>query len=434
MPEAIAVTGVIEGTTYTRCDICHSGNEVEFSVYMQRASSSNKAVTLANDNVANNDYVGYVGGSSAGTAITAGIAGLVLSNNPTFSRDQIINRMIQSSSEYPNKDSAFGWGTIDVCAAVDSTLSLPCSSSIGNTVSMQINTITFPPVSDGFGDPELVLKIGGKSYYFNVPSSGATGNPNAYIDDTVCDNVPILVDLGTTVCGTASVDITLETHEDDGPLSECDFNSGDDDQVISTETVFLNQNTFTQSTPNGNWVFSYSLTCVPTLVAGLTSNLPLCSGETLLLTATPTGQSSYTFFLDDNNNELLDVGEELQIGSIETYTSSTFSNGDHLGIEVTDANGCTSYSFVTLQTINYSGPNTLIGSEDGIADYETNDTIMSTQLIALNAVVDYDAGQQICLEPGFEVEQGAIFTAFIDGCNGGAGGENLVEDKELEEN
>ena len=433
MPEANAVTGVIEGTNFTRCDICHSGNEVEFSVYMQRSATSNKAVTLANDNVANNNYVGYVGGSSSGTAITAGIAGLILSNNPTFSKDEIINRMIQTSSEYPNKDSAFGWGTIDVCAAVDSTLSLPCSSSIGNTVSMQINTISFPPVSDGFGDPELVLKIGGKSYYFNVPSSGATGNPNAYVDDTVCDNVPIIVDLGTTACGTTSVDITLETHEDDGALSECDFNSGDDDQVISTETVFLNQNTFTQSTPNGNWVFSYSLTCVPTLVAGLTSNLPLCSGETLSLTASPAGEDNYNFFLDTNNNDLLDAGESLQNGITETYATNSFSNGDQIGIEVSDANGCTSYSFVTVQIINYTGPNTLLGIENGIVDYETNDTIMSTQLIAPSAIVDYDAAKQICLEPGFEVEQGAIFTAFIDGCNDGGGGENINEKEELEE-
>ncbi len=425
MPEANAVTGVIEGTNFTRCDICHSGNEVEFCMYMERTSSGNKAVTLSDDNVANNNYVGYVGGSSAATAITSGIAALIISNNPTFSKDEVLNRMIQTSSEYPNKDSDFGWGTIDVCAAVDSTLSLPCSSSIGNSVTMQINTITFPAVDDGFGDPELILKLDGKSYYFEVPNSGATGNPNAYINSTVCDNVPIIVDFGNTTCGTASVDIEVETHEDDGAFSECDFNSGDDDQVISTETVFLNANTFTQSTPNGDWVFTYSLTCVPTLVAGLSSNLPLCTGETLQLTATPSGETNYTFFLDANSNQLLDAGETLQAGTSETYTTTSFAQDDVIGIEVTDTNGCTSYSFVTVQIINYTGPNTLLGTETGIADYETNDIITSLQIIDASAIVDYDAAQQICMEPGFEVVQGAIFTAFIDGCNGGLGGENI---------
>ena len=434
MPEANAVTGVIEGTTYTRCDICHSGNEVEFCVYMQRAGTANKAVTLTNDNAANNNYIGYVGGSSSGTAIMAGIAGLIKSNHPTFSKDQILNRMIQTSSEYPNKDSAYGWGTIDVSAAVDSTLSLPCSSSISSAVSMQINTITFPPVNDGIGDPELVLKIGGNSFYFNVPNSGATGNPNAYIDDTVCDNVPIIVDLGNTVCGTMSLDVSIETHEDDGLASECDFNAGDDFQVISTETIFLNQNSFTQTTPNGDWIFSYSLTCVPLLVAGLTSNSPLCSSETLNLTASPSGETNYTFFLDSNNNGLFDAGEVLQSGTTETYSTGTYTDGDQIGIEVSDSNGCTSYSFITVQTINYIGTNSLLGIESGIADYETNDTIVSSQLIESGAVVDYDAGIQICLTNGFEIEQGAIFTAFIDGCNDGAGGENLDDGQKATEN
>lgn len=425
MPEAIAVTGVIEGSDFQRCNNCHSGNEVQFCVYMERSASGNTAVTNTNDNAANNDYRGYVGGSSSSTAITAGIAGLIFSNNPSFTKDQVLNKMIQTSSRYPNKDSQYGWGTIDVCQAVDTTLSLPCSSAISNSVTMEINTITFPPVSDGVGDPELVLKIGGQSYYFNVPSSGATSNPNTYIDPTVCDNVPIIVDLGNTACNVGSVDIVVETHEDDGAFSECDFNSGDDDQVISTETINFSTNTFTQSTPNGDWVFTYSLSCAPTLVAGLSSNLPLCSGEAVTFTASPSGEVNYTFFLDANTNGQLDTGETVQSGTTESFTSTTLPAGTEVGIEVTDSNGCTNLSFVTVQYINFTGTNALVGTETGIADYETNDAIESTQTIDATAVVDYDAVQQICLDAGFEVAQGAIFSAFLDGCNGGLGGENV---------
>jgi len=424
MPEAIAVTGVIEGTNFEKCDICHSGNEVEFSVFMERSASGNKAVTLANDNAANNNYKGYVGGSSSSTAIMAGIAGLIKSNNPNFTKDQIINRLIQSASNYPVKDSDFGWGTIDVCAAVDSTLSLPCSSTIGNTVMMEITSISFPPVGDGFGDPELVLKIGGKSYYFNVPSTGASSNPNAFIDPTVCDNIPIIIDLGTTVCGTSSIDITVETHEDDGTSSECDFGSGDDDQVITTETVNFSSNAFSQATPNGDWIFTYSLSCAPTLIAGLGSNLPLCSGEVAVFTATPSGESNYNFFKDMNLNGQLDAGESLQNGNLENFSSMNLIQNDVIGIEVADVNGCTSYSYTTVQIINFTNLNALTGTELSIADYETNDTIQSTQLIKPSATVDYDAAKQICLGPGFEVESGAVFSAFIDGCNGGLGGEN----------
>jgi len=65
----------------------------------------------------------------------------------------------------------------------------------------------------------------------------------------------------------------------------------------------------------------------------------------------------------------------------------------------------------------------LTGMETGVADYE-GITIESTQLIVNGASVDYDVTDLISLEPGFEVELGAIFEAFFDGCNNGSGGSN----------
>lgn len=432
MPEAVAVTGVIEGSNFQRCSNCHSGDEVEFSVFMERSGSGNNAVCNTNDNASNNDYRGYVGGSSASTAIMAGIAALVYSNNPTFTKDQILNKLITASSNYPNKDGDYGWGTIDVMQAVDTSSNTFCSSTASNDITMEINAITFPAVDDGVGDPELVLKIGGKSYFFVVPNTGSSSNPNTYIDDTVCDNVLINVDLGTVTCGTSSVTLSVETHEDDGLSSECDFNFGDDFQTISTETINLNASSFTQSTTNGDWIFHYSLVCSPTLVAQLSSTLPACTGESVTFTASPSGETNYDFFLDANGNGLLDAGESLQSGPAEAYTSSALVQNDILGIEITDANGCTSYSFVNISFINFTGANALVGVETGVADYETNDAIQSTQTIEATAVVDYDALQQICLDAGFEVAQGAVFSAFLDGCNGGFGGEN-IDAKQSEE-
>lgn len=67
---------------------------------------------------------------------------------------------------------------------------------------------------------------------------------------------------------------------------------------------------------------------------------------------------------------------------------------------------------------------TLSGTESGIADYETSGTITSTQIIMGTAKVDYDAETDITLEFPFEVNSGAVFEAFSDGCNNGAGGVN----------
>jgi len=60
--------------------------------------------------------------------------------------------------------------------------------------------------------------------------------------------------------------------------------------------------------------------------------------------------------------------------------------------------------------------------ETKYADYETNGPIESTQLIRQGARVDYDSSLDITLLGGFEVENGAEFLAFIDGCDLGEGG------------
>ncbi len=58
--------------------------------------------------------------------------------------------------------------------------------------------------------------------------------------------------------------------------------------------------------------------------------------------------------------------------------------------------------------------------ETGVADYESSDWISTTQstLIQNGAQVDYDATDYIELNAEFEVQSGAIFHAFIDGCGG----------------
>ena len=77
---------------------------------------------------------------------------------------------------------------------------------------------------------------------------------------------------------------------------------------------------------------------------------------------------------------------------------------------------------------NYAGADALTGSEAGMVDYETDGGIESTQTIQSGAQVDYDAGTAslgIDLNDDFEVQAGAEFDAFIDGCNNGAGGNQL---------
>lgn len=113
MPEAQAVTGVKENTSNQKCDVCHSGSEIDFTYQMERASGSSIPVLSYY-----NGQTDYVGGSSVATASTAGIAALVWSKNPSWTRDQVLNKMRQASTYYPNPNSDYGYGNINVLQAV----------------------------------------------------------------------------------------------------------------------------------------------------------------------------------------------------------------------------------------------------------------------------------------------------------------------------
>ncbi len=116
MDEAVAVTGVTDRDKgYKKCGNCHSGKQIEFTIAMQREEDRGRTVPIL---AFNDGQSRYIGGSSVATAMTAGIAALVWSKNPTWNRDQVLNKMRRSSEFYPDKDRQFGYGNIDALKAV----------------------------------------------------------------------------------------------------------------------------------------------------------------------------------------------------------------------------------------------------------------------------------------------------------------------------
>ena len=115
MSETIAVTGITDNGAYQQCDTCHDGDEIEFTIVMERNRNNSRTGAVLGFYEGDTDYVG---GSSVATATTAGIAALVWSIHPGWSRSQVLNKMRQSSEFYPNKDDNKGYGNIDALQAV----------------------------------------------------------------------------------------------------------------------------------------------------------------------------------------------------------------------------------------------------------------------------------------------------------------------------
>lgn len=115
MSETVAVTGVKDGTSYQRCDTCHSGSKIDFTIVMEGASNSSKHPPVLNFY---NGERRFTGGSSCATATTAGIAALVWSKHPNWSKAQVLDKLKQSSDFYPSRDGNYGYGNIDALQAV----------------------------------------------------------------------------------------------------------------------------------------------------------------------------------------------------------------------------------------------------------------------------------------------------------------------------
>lgn len=108
-----AVTGVKDN--FSRCNSCHDGSEIDFTLVMEKAANERHQLSTAQSGFAPST----VGGSSVSTASTAGIAALVWSKYPSWTREQVVNRLIQSSSNYPTRSGSLGWGRINADLATN---------------------------------------------------------------------------------------------------------------------------------------------------------------------------------------------------------------------------------------------------------------------------------------------------------------------------
>ena len=111
--ECQAVTGVNDQDQ--TCQVCHDGQEVDFTIVMERSWDANRKAVGINQY---NDWPQYIGGSSAATASAAAIAAIVWSTKPTLSKYQVL-WILRYTAQYPTiPDSWHGYGKLNALSAV----------------------------------------------------------------------------------------------------------------------------------------------------------------------------------------------------------------------------------------------------------------------------------------------------------------------------
>lgn len=117
LSEVNAITGIEEqnNSGMYRCDACHSGPAVDFVIVMEQKNTNLHALAPG----VYGDQPTTVGGSSVATATAAGIAALVWSKYPTWTRDQVQQRLTQTASNYPNKKRNLGYGKLNADLATN---------------------------------------------------------------------------------------------------------------------------------------------------------------------------------------------------------------------------------------------------------------------------------------------------------------------------
>ena len=204
------------------------------------------------------------------------------------------------------------------------------------------------------GDPSLVTFTGAASGTYTLTLT--TDNPDAAdgctVDAQMTDVVVTALELGTfsypqaTFC-TNDADPTPTVS---GGTVDAYFRSDDVLDIVFNMTTGVID--VSASTPGGPYTIEYRTSnsacadvvtfdvtiAIPPTV-GMTTN-PACTGSNATFTATPTGQTNYEFFDDTNLSGTVDVGESLQSGSSNTYTSSSLANNDIISVLVTNSDGC----------------------------------------------------------------------------------------------
>jgi len=162
----------------------------------------------------------------------------------------------------------------------------------------------------------------------------------------------------------------------------------------------------------GEDVFTTSSNGNYTTTSGTSFASPLVAGVIALMYSAPCNQIANLSLSDPQNaaqkvRDFLFEGVDPVAGlANETVYGGRVNAYNSLQLLLDDCE-CNSDEIITT---TYSSGNTI--------DIEASNSITASNIIESGATVDYDAGNFVLLIPGFQANDGSVFSAFIDGCDG----------------
>ncbi len=276
------------------------------------------------------------------------------------------------------------------------------------------------------GDDEIILTCDPSGSPTQIDSVGYDGGPNfpdptgasMALDPNVlngtdndignnwCESTAEIViggDLGTPGVINDACMFLPSISIDDITMSEGDSGTSQFSFTVTLSAIDASDVTFDINTTDGS------------ATIGDDDYLAIVSGNGIIANGTTTTSVDVT--VNGDFDEELDESFSVVLSNISV--NATILDGIGQGTITNDDDACPAILNLT-------------GSEVGIADYETSDSITSDQIIEATAIIDYDAVTEITLSFPFEVKLGATFEAFIDGCNNGGGGSNFKKEDEID--
>lgn len=313
--------------------------------------------------------------------------------------------------------------TITVSGKFDTTLEGPHLGTISQVVTATLDAGNYPvglpgaPVTANISDAQVPPVVG---IDFDVASS--TSVPTNWVrfsqvDGQTASDIPL--DDGTPT----NIDVTMTA--DLCGRGGCILNFGDNTNVNNSpqhvqelaetiEGISISRGTVRIVWSDLNPNTAYRIYVFTSFILGGTSE------QTVTITGNGTDNPAPflqtiggSLLINDeisNNQPLLNFGKTVTSTSTGTITIS-ITGPDELWIS-----GLAIQEVLSAPASCLAADITLTTAQNTAADFETNGSIFSTQIIGNNATVDYDAQTAISLNTGFHAQQGVTFHAFIDGC------------------